>query len=650
VSHSGLQRSQDTLQRYALALEATNDGLWNCDLESNLVDCTPRYWELLAREPHDGVPVEEWRSWVHPDDGARVDALMAEHFHTRKPYDIELRVLTGTGAYRWYRARGQAIWDDHGRIVGHAGTLADVHGAREASDALRRSEARLRDIAETLSDWIWEIDLELTFTYSSGRLSDVLGYAPDELIGRSLLDLVMPGEEPSALALADRVRRSREPFSGIEVPCMHKQGQRVLLQLSGRPLHGDDGGYCGFRGIGSDVTQRRALEDQLRQRQRMDALGTLAGGIAHDFNNILAALLGYVELAALDVPAGSAPAGHLQQALVAGDRARTLVAQILAFSRRDDTETTSVDLALVVREAVKLLRASLPSTIEIAQRVAPDLPAITGNASQVHQVVMNLCANAEYAMRAEPSGRLEIDLDLVSGESCPGGTAADGRDGRFVRLRVRDTGTGLATEAAGRLFEPFFTTKPVGQGTGMGLAVVHGIVIAHGGMVRAQPAEGGGALFEVCLPAAPPAAPVALDRPDSVKRAASILVVDDEPQLATMLGHLLRRLGYEPTVCTSSLDALDRFTRSPAGFDLAITDQTMPGLTGERLTAELHRVRPELPIVLCTGYSYQLSEERANELRLASVIHKPYETGELARAIRDALQAIVAWSPEPKAR
>jgi PAS domain S-box-containing protein len=587
------------------------------------------------------VPVDEWRSWVHPDDRARVETVMTHHFHTRRPYDIELRVLTGTGAYRWYRARGQAIWDRQARVVGHAGTLADVHAAREASDALRRSEARFRDIAETLSDWIWEIDLDLKFTYSSGRLSDVLGYAPGELIGRPLLDLALPGEA-SAMAFADHVRGSREPFSNIEVPCVHKQGRRVLLQLSGRPLHGEDGTFRGFRGIASDVTQRRALEEQLRQAQKMDALGTLAGGIAHDFNNILAALLGYVELAAWDIPAGSPPAAHLQEALVAGERARDLVGQILAFSRRDGTETTSVDLSLVVREAVKLLRASLPSTIEIVQRVAADLPAITGNASQIHQVVMNLCANAEYAMRAQPSGRLEIDLDVVSGDQVTGASAAAGGCGRFVRLRVKDTGPGLAPETAGRLFEPFFTTKPVGEGTGMGLSVVHGIVIAHGGFVRARQADVGGALFEVCLPAAAPVVPGTTERPDSVKRAASILVVDDEPQLAMMVGQLLRRLGYEPTVCTSSLDALDRFMRSPAAFDLAVTDQTMPGLTGDQLAAELHRVRPQLPIVLCTGFSYRLSDERANELRLASVLYKPYDMGELARAIREALQPAAA--------
>jgi PAS domain S-box-containing protein len=634
VSQSAFARSQDSLQRYALALEATNDGLWNCDIESDVVVCTPRYWEMLGRQPQADISVDEWRSWVHPDDRARLAAVMAEHFETNRPYDLELRILTGTGAYRWYRARGRTIRGDQGRIVGHAGTLADVHAAREASDALMRSEARFRDIAETLSDWIWEIDVNLAFTYCTGGLLGVLGFAPDELIGRSLLDLVMPDEAASALGLADHVRRTHEAFSGIEIPCAHKQGRRVLLQVSGRPLYTAAGQYCGFRGVASDVTQRRALEEQLRQTQKMDALGTLAGGIAHDFNNILAALLGYVELASWDVAAGSRPAGHLQEALAAGERARDLVAQILAFSRRDSTEATSVDLALVVREVLKLLRASLPSTIEIVQRAAADLPAITGNATQIHQVVMNLCVNAEYAMRGQPSGRLEIDLALVTGAGTDVGSS---EHGRFVRLQVRDTGTGLAPETAGRLFEPFFTTKPVGEGTGMGLSVVHGIVLAHGGVVRARQADGGGALFEVLLPVAAPAVPVATEELPSVKRAATILVVDDEPQLAMMVGHVLGRLGYEPTMCTSSLDALDRFTRAPGAFDLVVTDQTMPGLTGDRLAAELHRVRPELPIVLCTGFSHQLSQERAKELQLAALLYKPYDMGELARAIREAL-------------
>jgi len=369
----------------------------------------------------------------------------------------------------------------------------------------------------------------------------------------------------------------------------------------------------------------------------MEAIGTLAGGIAHEFNNILSAILGYTELSLYDVPPENHLWHNLQEVLSAGKRGRDLVQQILKFSRYTEQARQPVELHLLIQEALLLLRPSLPSTIEITQALDAAVGPVLADPTQIHQVLMNLCANAEYAMRGT-GGILEVRLEAVAIDAAFAAVHPELRPGPHVRLTVQDTGHGMAPEIMERIFEPFFTTKGVGEGTGMGLAVVHGIVTSHEGAITVASTLGQGTTFAIYLPKIQEAS-ADISGPDGpIPRGEErILFVDDEAVLAHMGQELLGHLGYRVVVHTSSLEALEDFRAAPQFFDVVITDQTMPHVTGEALAIELRRIRPDVPIILCTGFSHSMTAERAQELGIAAFLMKPLVTRDLALTIRQVL-------------
>jgi two-component system cell cycle sensor histidine kinase/response regulator CckA len=391
-----------------------------------------------------------------------------------------------------------------------------------------------------------------------------------------------------------------------------------------------------------DITERRELAGQLQQSQKMQAIGTLAGGIAHDFNNILSVILGYTGLV-LDEPGLDGEAReNLETVLQAGRRARDLVDQILTFSRRSERVKLPVALRPTVEEVLKLMRSTLPATVDIRTEFAIDGNRVLADSSQIHQVMMNLCTNAGQAM-AGAGGTLTVGL-----RSMPLDDLAAQRlgvaPGRYLSLSVRDTGKGMDQATLERVFEPFFTTKERGEGTGLGLSVVHGIVADHGGAIAVDSSPGVGSLFEVYLPELvdPRGASTGVaDRADAVAARGSgrILFVDDETAVVRMAEKVLRRLGYDVVGTEDSRRALATFREDPGGFDLVVTDNTMPGLAGEGLIRELRAIRADVPIVMCTGYASGPSAERIRDLRVDGFIEKPTLADTLPLAIRDILAA-----------
>ena len=395
--------------------------------------------------------------------------------------------------------------------------------------------------------------------------------------------------------------------------------------------------------IATDISRIKDLEKeslriqaQLQQAQKMEAIGTLAGGIAHDFNNILSAVIGYTEIALADVPGNSSQHQNLQEVLKAGNRARDLVKQILTFSRQTEQELKPVQINQIVRETLKLLRASLPTTVTIAQQIESD-SAVLADPTQIHQVIMNLCTNAAHALR-DNGGQLKIDLSDVMLDGSfieqhpylsPGG---------FIKLSIADDGHGMEKSILDRIFDPFFTTKERGEGTGMGLAVVLGIIKSHGGTITVDSEVGKGSVFDVFLPVIKrevdhevrTKAPI----PTGTER---ILFIDDEKALVDLGRQILERLGYTVTVRTSSVEALELFMEHPEKFDLVITDMTMPNMTGDDLAGKLLNVRTDIPIILCTGYSEKISREKAQSLGIKEFILKPIVMRELARIVRSVL-------------
>ena len=487
---------------------------------------------------------------------------------------------------------------------------------------------------------------EGTATYSNKRFEEIYGWPANELKDiETFFEKVYPDpayrKEIQAQVLADIESGDLERMHWENLEVTGKDGSKKIVSASNIPLIEQNIMISTVQ----DVTERKRaeeerlrLESQLRQAHKMEAIGTLAGGIAHDFNNILAAIVGYTELVLDDIPEGLPVKDNLEQILQSGLRAKKLVQQILSFSRRSDQERKPVQIGSVIEETMKLLRASLPTTIEIVQEVEAGQGSVSADPTQIHQLLMNLCTNAAHAMR-ERGGVLKIQLKRVDLDENSAAGYAELSPGAYNDLSVTDTGEGMDRDTVERIFEPFFTTKETGQGTGMGLAVVHGIVKAHGGAITVYSEPGHGSTFHVYLPLMETneeeEAPI---EPEPLPTGREhILLVDDEKTLADIGRQMLERLGYQVTPRTSSLEALEVFKAQPNGFDLVITDQTMPKLTGVDLTKEMLSIRSDIPIIICTGFNAQISTQRAEEIGVKRLLMKPLVVREVATAIREVL-------------
>ncbi len=391
--------------------------------------------------------------------------------------------------------------------------------------------------------------------------------------------------------------------------------------------------------VATDITRMREVEEQLRQARKMEAVGTLAGGIAHDFNNILGIMIGNTELAMEEVPQWSPARMNLDEIKTAGMRARGVVRQLLNFSRKSENSRKTVRLPGIIEEAVGLLRASIPATIDIGFEIQDGGGRVHADPGQIHQILINLCTNGFHAME-ENGGTLVISLDEVTylRKETLGGREIP--PGRYVRLGVRDTGTGMASETLERIFDPYFTTKEVGKGTGMGLSIVHGIVASHGGAVSVESAPGSGTSVFVLLPG--------VDGEPEEERAPSralpggnerILFVDDEKPLVKMGKRSLERLGYRVEALTDSMDAVACFRSRPEAFDLVITDMTMPGLTGIQMIERIREISETVPVILCTGFSSSVDENAASEMGIDRYLEKPVDHRSMANAVREVLDA-----------
>jgi len=369
----------------------------------------------------------------------------------------------------------------------------------------------------------------------------------------------------------------------------------------------------------------------------MEAIGTLAGGIAHDFNNILTPIIIYSEMALYDLPEDNSLRYPLEQIIQASNRAKDLVKQILAFSRQDEQELRPMRVSTIVKEALRLLRASIPTTIEIRQTIPVEVGSILADPVQIHQILMNLCTNAAHAMRTR-GGVLGITLEDVTLDPETSASLGDIKAGSYVRLMVSDTGHGMTSDVLERVFDPYFTTKKQGEGTGMGLAVVHGIVKRHRGAIAIRSEPDAGTVVQVYFPR--------IDAPTSLtvegrlpypRGHEHILFVDDETSLVAMAKHMLERLGYRVTAQTSSREALESFSSQPESYDLVITDLTMPTMTGLDLSREILRVRSDVPIIMCTGFSELITAEDAKAIGIRELIVKPIHTRQIAETIRRLL-------------
>ena len=512
-----------------------------------------------------------------------------------------------------------------------------THFDRLRNQGTRDFEAYFRDHPEEIVKCIRMVHIR---DVNKATLALYEAHSKEELMAN--IRRIMP---VSDLAVIKQELVAMATRAHFEIECVNRtlKGRSRHLMIRSSIPPGYENTWAKVYVSAFDLTERiqaeeekEKLEKQLRQAQKMEAVGTLAGGIAHDFNNILAAVIGFTEMVIEDAEPASSLRHNMEQVLQAGMRARHLVQQILAFSRQSDQKLRPVQLKRVISEVCALLRASLPSTIRIRTRLQTNAFTLS-DPTQMHQVLMNLGTNAGHAMRAR-GGRLTIALEDIADPAVWRRDHPELTAEAYVRLTVSDSGHGIPATIIDRIFDPFFTTKEHTEGTGMGLAVVHGIVKSHKGLITVASHPEEGTTFTILLPQivtpTPHQRPSRGELPTGRER---ILLVDDEAALVDMSTQLLERLGYRVTACTSSRDALQRFKAAPDDVDLVITDMTMPQLTGKELAMEMLHIRADLPIILCTGFSEVIAEEAAKQAGIKAFVMKPIIMKELADAIRRVL-------------
>lgn len=504
-------------------------------------------------------------------------------------------------------------------------------------NAFENEVLRQKRLFETMFDAIRDgvviTDTQNGVVLANKGVLGTFGYIPEELIGKTITRLHAENRHE-----AGRRDPGAKSVDTITIKRFHrKDGSAFSGELFESALYDGGNQWIGNLCIIRDVTERENAECQVRQAQKMEALGTLSGGIAHDFNNILFPIMGYTEMMLCEISDDSELRSFLEQIYAASVRAKDLVAQILTFSRQTRGALDKIQIQLIVKEVLKLLRHTIPTTIEIQHNISTHCPPVYGDPTQIHQIIMNLTTNAYHAME-ERGGVLTVSLKAV--DLSP----FDGFDpqmtpGRYACLSVEDTGVGIPESIRQKIFDPFFTTKCEGKGTGMGLSVVHGIVKDAGGKIEVQSEMGKGTIFQVYLPVAETHGGVEKDPDDSVIKYGSerILLVDDERSVLEMVQMMLKKIGYHVTSQTSSIEALALFQSHPDQFDLVISDLQMPKMAGDRLAEALLSIRSDIPILICTGFSENISEESLLGIGIRELLMKPVDMGQLSCKVREVL-------------
>ncbi len=617
---------KESEERYRIVVEHSGDGIAMSSGET-LLYANPRCLEILGYKNAEEAAGLTVSSFVHPDDRERVLGLLErKQGGEAGPSRLELRVLCKDGriAYIESSVARTAYGGEPVLIM----LLRDVT-ERKAAEEERKRLALLVDKA---SEMILMTDKAGIVTYANGAFLQVRGKKPAEVVGMRLLDCAGEDDGDFYEGLWARIQKERK-WNGRMTP-KGRDGRFRELDVAVSPVRDSSGAVTNYVIVCRDVTTEAILELQLRQAHKMEAIGTLAGGIAHDFNNILAGILGNAELALDEAPEGSAMQHNLEQIFKAGQRGKELVKQILAFSRADQQEPILVEAGPLVTETMKLLRSSIPATIDVRHHVEPGRDKVLVEAGRLQQIMMNLCSNAAHAMR-EKGGVLEVtvkEYQLGAQE----GALSELAQGAYLVISVSDTGQGMTEAVMERIFDPFFTTKRPGEGTGMGLAVVHGIMKSLKGAITVSSQPGKGSVFSVYLPiaAGETGKTVSEEKGALTGGKEHILFVDDDKPLVDMNTLLLKRLGYQVTAFSSSPAAIDEFVRNPDAFDLVITDQVMPDFRGTDLAKKIRSVRKDIPIILITGFSEAVDADRCKKMGINHLLMKPIVRHELASVIR----------------
>ncbi len=641
-----VQALKQSEQRHALAMDAARDGHWDWIAETDNFYASPRMLEIYGFPPETHFLGRQDflnRFPFHPEDEPLWRIAAQEAFTgSARRFDFELRLLRA-GEIRWISTTGLIARDAHGRPTRYTGSVSDITTRKTSEAALRESQERFSLAVAATNDGIWDLDVLTNQMFMSDRAQRLHGLevgasARPRAEWRGLIEF-HPDDAQRRLDMFDGYLAGSSPAYDGEWRVRHADGIYRWVRIRGLCVRDASGRALRMAGSISDIDTQKRAEAALLQAQRLEAVGTLAGGIAHDFNNILGAILGFGEMALRGARAGSRIRRDIELILTAGERGRSLVERILAFSRTGVGERVPVHLEGVVQEALNLLSATLPDNVRLESALHAANAAIVGDSTQMHQVLMNLAANAIQAM--PEGGTLRIALERRRFDA-PLMVTTGGLDaGEYLVLSVGDTGAGIAPDILNRIFDPFFTTKEVGAGTGLGLSLVHGIVGELGGALDIATVLGAGSTFTVYLPRMGDVSPALNDEPLALPRGAheQILLVDDEEPLLRVMTNTLAELGYLPVGFTSSVEALAAFEAHPDRFDAVITDERMPRLSGAALIRAVRKARPTIPILLVSGYLGEEVVGRAKQAGADAVLRKPLSTPALANSLARAIRS-----------
>ena len=638
---------QENEEKYRTILDNIEDGYFEVDLKGNFTFFNNSVCRILGYSLLEMVGMNN-RQYMDEKNAKTVFETFNRVYRTGKPAKgFDWEVIRAGGSKGHVDASVSLITDEAGNRIGFRGIVRDITERKQAEKDLRESEEKYRQLVNYAPAGIYEVDfVKGKLASVNDVMSEYTGYSKDELLNMSAPDFLT---RESQKQMADRIARlikGKKIYGSAEYKARAKDGREFWMLVNARYFYDKYGKLKSAMVVAHDITDRKRaleeksrLEDRLQQAQKMEAIGTLAGGIAHDFNNILSVIIGYTELILMSGNVDAEVKQNLKEIFNASKHARDMVKQILAFSRQSKQERKPIQVAHIVKEAIKMLRASLPTTILIQQQIEKDTGIIEADPTQIHQVLMNLCTNAAHAMNGK-DGVMQISLSNVELDPAALEMAPDLKPGSYLKLSVSDTGHGIAPDAYEKIFDPYFTTKKKEEGTGLGLAVVQGIVKSHNGAVTVESEVGKGTTFHVYLP-------VIMRKLTAEEEISTplpmghecILFVDDEQPLVEIGKQMLQRLGYTVATRTSSVEALELFKANPDRFDLVITDIVMPNMTGEKLAEKMMDIRSDIPVILCTGYSEKITRKHASDMGIQSFLMKPLVMRDLATRVRQALAA-----------
>ncbi|MBW2605040.1 MAG: PAS domain S-box protein [Deltaproteobacteria bacterium] len=626
------EKLQESEEKYRLLIKNQTDLVVKVDSEGRFEFVSPSYCKMFDKTEEELIG-KKFMPLVHGDDQENTAKAMEALYQPPHTAYIEQRSMTKDG-WKWLAWMDTSVLDKNENVVGIIGVGRDINSRKQAEEALLESEYKFRTFFHLSPQCIAITEAETgKLVNVNDMFCELTKYSREEVIGKSTTEVIFCSADVR-YKFINELYRSGE-IRGLKMSVKIKDGAILNMLMSSKLLRVT--GEKLILTIFLDITEQQKLETQLHQAQKMESIGTLAGGIAHDFNNILATIIGCTELSLEGASRKTVMYKNLQETLKAGMRAKDLVKQILTFSRQAGQELKPLRVQTIIREVLKLFKSTLPSTIKIKQHINNQCGLVMANLTQVHQIAMNLIINAYHAVEDE-NGKLEVTLkevelgldDLADRSMTPGA---------YVCLTVADTGAGIDRSVIGRIFEPYFTTKEKDKGTGLGLAVVYGIVKSYKGDIRVYSEPGKGTAFHVYLPVIKTQVETKATKAVTPvqKGTERILLVDDEAPIVHMEKQMLERLGYDVTERTGSIEALEAFRAAPDKFDLVITDMTMPNMTGVQLSTKLLEIIPDIPIIICTGFSTKIDDESAKEFGIRGFVMKPVGKRELAKKIREVL-------------